>query len=130
MKSSLLFIALFISVTGYSAVYESDDNGVPEFSDVKTNGAHKLDLTSEPVSVIDADSIPKNIVWGSSTRDNQHYTQNYQNTMQSDFPEQLTDNYYDFYGRNHHYNALMSSTIGQSMYSPNDRNNMRLQRNY
>ncbi|AIT09938.1 hypothetical protein LO80_08130 [Candidatus Francisella endociliophora] len=130
MKKAVLLVGMIISFSAYSSVYETNDNGVPEFSNIKSKNAEKIELKNDPISVIDADSIPKNIVWGHSEGQHQQYMQQSQNTMQADFPEQFTDNYYDFYGRNHHYNSLMSSTIGMSMYSPNDANNMRLQRNY
>lgn len=126
---AILISGLLVSVCAYSAVYETEKNGITDFSNTLSQGAKKLDLKDDPVTVIDVDSIPKNIVWGNNQRTSR-YTLNPQNTMQADFPEQLTDNYYDFYGRNHNYNSLMSSTMGLSMYSPNDANNMRLQNNY
>ena len=131
MRILLLFLGFIISLSCYASVYESQHDGVTEFSNTKLKNAKKLDLASQPVTVIDLGS-------GSTT---QHISSrinpitrpfylNRQDTMQSSFPEQFTDNYYDFYGTNHHYYSLMSSTIGMSMYSPNDENNMRLQRNY
>lgn len=58
------------------------------------------------------------------------YSQPQEDTLQAAFPEEFTDNYFDFYGINYQYHSLMSSTMGTSMYSPSDANDMRLQRNY
>ncbi len=58
------------------------------------------------------------------------YSQPQEDTLQAAFPEEFTDNYFDFYGINYQYHSLISSIMGTSMYSPSDASNMRLQRNY
>lgn len=129
MRILILILGFAISLNTYSLVYETHQDGVPGFSNIKSKGAKELNLQDDPVSVVNISNISKKIVWGAN-KSQENYSLNRQDTMQSSFPEQFTDNYYDFYGRNHQYKRLMSSTIGMSMYSRDDANNMRLQQNY
>ncbi|WP_432773017.1 hypothetical protein [Francisella salimarina] len=132
MRLFILFVLALVSLDGYSAVYELHKNGVPEFTNTPTKGATKLDLANDNVTVVNADDIPKQIVWRNSQQQQDYasYSQPYQDTLQSAFPEEFTDNYFDFYGRDYQYHSLMASNMGQSMYSENGANNRRLRSSY
>ncbi|MBK2257822.1 hypothetical protein [Francisella philomiragia] len=133
MRLFILLTITLISLNGYCAVYELYSNGVPEFTNTPSKGATKLNLADDAITVINADDVPKQIVWGGNRQQQEgyaDYSQPYQDTLQAAFPEEFTDNYFDFYGRNYQYHSLMSSTMGQSMYAENGANNRRLQSNY
>ncbi|WP_044247470.1 hypothetical protein [Francisella hispaniensis] len=131
MRLLILFIAVMFSLDSYATIYEKYQNGVPEFSNQQSQGAKQLNLNDDPVSVIDMNNIPHTIVWGRNQQQEYiPYSQPQEDTLQAAFPEEFTDNYFDFYGRNYQYHNLMSSTMGISMYAPSGANNMRLQRNY
>ncbi|AFJ43214.1 hypothetical protein [Francisella orientalis] len=131
MRLFILLTITLISLNRYGAVYESYSNRVPEFTNTPSKGATKLNLADDAITVINADNIPKQVVWeGNRQYGYSDYSQPYQDTLQAAFPEEFTDNYFDFYGRNYQYHSLMSSSMGKSMYAENGANNRRLQSNY
>ncbi|KEI34812.1 hypothetical protein FRA_45c13250 [Francisella sp. W12-1067] len=138
MKVLLIFIFALMSIFMlYANVYEGQENGVAAFSNTEFKGSKEINLSSEPITVVKTVEL-KNYsqkVYLDNTdksyRDN-NYSNNYSNqdTLRGSFPEEFTDNYYDFYGRNFQYQNLMSSTMGMSMYTQGGANNSRLENNY
>ncbi|APD41761.1 hypothetical protein [Francisella orientalis] len=113
MRLFILLTITLISLNRYGAVYESYSNRVPEFTNTPSKGATKLNLADDAITVINADNIPKQVVWeGNRQYGYSDYSQPYQDTLQAAFPEEFTDNYFDFYGRNYQYHSLMSSSMG------------------
>ena len=130
MKKAIFLIGIIISINGFAAVYEKDNDGVPDFSNTETKDSTKLDLTDHPVTVLNThtDVQHKTIYWNKSPIVEQQNSD--ENTLQGAFPEHMTDNYFDFYGRNHHYDSLMSSTNDGGYYDENGANNEKLRSNY
>ncbi|AJC48714.1 hypothetical protein IB642_04450 [Allofrancisella guangzhouensis] len=120
----------------YANVYEGTDDGVATFSNTRFKGSKEMNLSSEPTTVVNTTELKnysKTVYLDNirgSYRSNNYSNQGNQDTLRGSFPEEFTDNYYDFYGRNFQYHNLMSSTIGMSMYTPSGANNSRLQNNY
>ncbi|MED7820070.1 MULTISPECIES: hypothetical protein [unclassified Francisella] len=121
-----------MSLTAYSAVYQTEENGVPDFSNIKSKDSKELNLKNAPVSVVNMNNVSNDLYRQYSYNQQQpdYYIPRGQDTLQSSFPERYTDNYYDFYGRNHHYESLMSSTESFQNYGYNGANNSRLVNNY
>ena len=57
MRLLILFIAVIISFNVYAAIYETYKNGVLEFSNQQSQDAKQLNLSDDPVSVIDMNNI-------------------------------------------------------------------------
>ena len=128
MKTAILITGLLLSLSSFSAVYESTQNGVPTFSNAKMNHAKKINVPSV-TTMIKYRFTPKQQQEDNQYVQQQHPSENYNSTtLQGSFPAQDTDHYYDFDGRNHQYMNLMSST-GTSVYSENY-NDARLTGNY
>ncbi len=68
MKKAILLIGIIISINGFAAVYEKDNDGVPDFSNTETKDSTKLDLTDHPVTVLNThtDVQHKTIYWNKS----------------------------------------------------------------
>ncbi|QIW10746.1 hypothetical protein [Francisella sp. LA112445] len=132
MRVLILFIGVLISLNAYCAIYQTEENGIPDFSNVKSKDSKKLNMQNDPVSVVNMNSVSKNLYQARrySPQGPDYYIPRGQDTLQSSFPEQYTDNYYDFYGRNHHYESLMSSTESFQNYAWDGANNSRLRTNY
>ena len=132
MRLLVLFISILISLNAYSSVYQTEEGGVPDFSNIKSKDAKKLNMRNDPVSVVNMNNVSKKLYkrYSYNQQRADYYVPREQNTLQSSFPEQYTDNYYDFYGRNHHYESLMSSTESFQNYAYNGANNSRLRTNY
>lgn len=77
MRLLILFIAVMFSFDSYATIYEKYQNGVPEFSNQQSQGAKQLNLSDDPVSVIDMNSIPHTIVWVVLSSSNIYLIHNY-----------------------------------------------------
>ncbi|AXA33575.1 hypothetical protein [Francisella adeliensis] len=133
MKKIISIMTAVFLVHGVFAekVYETDADGVASFSNNKTKGAKIVNLNPDSVTVFSAATELKNepsYLNKSASYYKRPY--GYSDTLQGSFPEQLTDNYFDFYGRNHHYESLMSSTHNSGFYDSKGANNNRLRNNY
>lgn len=83
MRLLILFIAVMFSFDSYATIYEKYQNGVPEFSNQQSQGAKQLNLSDDPVSVIDMNSIPHTIVWGRAQQQQYlPYSQPQEDTLQ------------------------------------------------
>jgi hypothetical protein len=119
MKTVILITGLLLSVSVFSAVYESTQNGVPTFSNIKMHHSKKINVPSV-TTMIRYQFIPQEHQSDKQYVQQQQPAEDYNSTtLQGSFPAQDTDHYYDFDGRNHQYMNLMSST-GTSVYSENN----------
>ncbi|BCD89955.1 hypothetical protein fh0823_00940 [Francisella halioticida] len=49
MKVLVLSISILISLNAYSTVYQTEENGVPGFSNIKSKNSRKLNMQSDPI---------------------------------------------------------------------------------
>ena len=124
-------MGMILSLNAFATIYEKKDDGVVSFSNIQTSGSTEVNLSKHPITIMNAnnDESSKTIDWGGSSQNQQQQNPN-ENTLQGAFPERMTNNYFDFYGRNHHYESLMSSTSDGDYYDRNGVNNQKLRSNY
>ena len=95
-----------------------------------------VNLSKHPVNVLNSQNNTRNanqdkvIYWGKGSEGGQGQDVDGNTTLQGDFPERLTDSYFSFYGKDHHYENLMSSTDDGSYYDRDGANNDKLRRSY
>ena len=132
MKKIVFLVGIIFSLNSFATIYEKKNDGVVLFSNIETSGSTVVDLSMHPVNVLNAQNNIKNANQNRGDDLGSHQgLDTYNNTtMHGDFPERLTDSYFSFYGKNHHYENLMSSTDDGSYYDINGRNNNKLRENY
>ena len=137
MRKIVFLAGIIVSLNSFATMYENKNDGIVSFSNVESTGSRVVDLSKHPVNVLNAQNNTqvanqdKAIYWDKGSEGGQGaQVADNNTTLQGDFPERLTDGYFSFYGKDHHYENLMSSTDDGSYYDRNGANNDKLRENY